>query len=286
MTSERKLPRFWLLRRLRRWVVRPQKELARWQRRWRSLPFVVLPKFLRECRALLDLLLRLQPNIVLGNARSGSPYVQVIERFLVRAGIEVRYERLCSAWGHKLQFSLKPAASVHWLHRALARRQRIVMVDVSRKPFSDAQRIVGGVIVWLFNEAVSHLTGEPQPLDLVPAITPQMRDYLRRQPAYKEALAEVCAVLELEMQAAWDEGRGTRDEKTDSVARIPFARHLLVRCFDDFAWDEEHGCLLPVNISREAWIDDRTDKYAWLPTVARWFFKPSKSADWVRAQKG
>jgi hypothetical protein len=112
MGQERKLPQFWLLRRLRRWIVKPQKEIARWQRRLKSFPLVVLPKFLRESKFLLDLLLELRPDIVLGNARSGSPYVQVIEHKLKEAGIEVRYERLCSAWGHKLHFSLKPAASV------------------------------------------------------------------------------------------------------------------------------------------------------------------------------
>ncbi len=282
MERERNLPRFWLLRRLRRWIVKPQKEISRWQRRWRSSPFVVLPKFLRESRHLLELLLRLKPDIVLGNARSGSPYVKVIERRLKEAGMEVRYERLCSAWGHKLHFSLKPAASVHWLHQALAQRKRIVMVDVSRKPFSDAQRIVGGVIVWLYNEAVSELAGIPQPLELVPSITRQMRDYLRRQPAFREALEEIKSVL------MGDKGHGTRGTESDTEQwegeapaepklkekvnqPLPFARHLLVRDLDNFSWDEEHGCLLPINISREAWIDDRTDKYAWLPAIARWF---------------
>lgn len=261
MERERNLPRMWLLRRLRRWVIKPQKELARWQRRWRSLPFVVLPKFLRESRQLLELVLRLKPDIVLGNARSGSPYVQVIEHRLREAGIEVRYERLCSAWGHKLHFSLKPAASVHWLHQALAQRKRVVMVDVSRKPFSDAQRIVGGVVVWLYNEAVSAITGEPQPVEFVPSITRQMRDYLRRQPVFNEAVREVCDVLK----------EVAKVDATASPPQIPFARHLLVRNFDNFSWDDEHGCLLPINISREAWIDDRTDKYAWLPFIARWF---------------
>jgi hypothetical protein len=273
MGQERKLPQFWLLRRLRRWIVKPQKEIARWQRRLKSFPLVVLPKFLRESKFLLDLLLELRPDIVLGNARSGSPYVQVIEHRLKEAGIEVRYERLCSAWGHKLHFSLKPAASVHWLHLALANKKRIVMVDVSRKPFSDAQRIVGGVIVWLYNEAVSQLTGIPQPPELVPSITLQMRDYLRRLPNYREALEEVRKVLtEAEWEAdhqslGLDPALGT----SHSEPHLPFARHLLVRDLRNFEWDEEHGCLLPVNISREAWIDDRTDKYAWLPLIARWF---------------
>ncbi len=282
MERERNLPRFWLLRRLRRWIVKPQKELVRWQRRWRGLPFVVLPKFLSECRLLLSLVLKLQPDIVLGNARSGSPYVRTIERQLKEVGINVRYERLCSAWGHKLHFSLKPAASVHWIHEALAQRKRIVMVDVSRKPFSDAQRIVGGVIVWLYNEAVSKITGEPQPVDLVPSITRQMREYLRKQPAFNEALEEVCEVLKNSL------GNKTQESKTNvqfqnvqcanvpfaafhPQSKLPFARHLLVRNLDNFSWDDEHGCLLPINISREAWIDDRTDKYAWLPFIARWF---------------
>ncbi|MFN3420475.1 MAG: hypothetical protein ACK40X_01950 [Armatimonadota bacterium] len=277
MERERNLPRFWLLRRLRRWIVKPQKELVRWQRRWRSLPFIVLPKFLHECRLLLSLILKLQPDIVLGNARSGSPYVRTIERQLKEAGIDVRYERLCSAWGHKLHFSLKPAASVHWLHEALAQRKRIVMVDVSRKPFSDAQRIVGGVIVWLYNEAVSKITGESQPVDFVPSITRQMREYLRKQPAFNEALEEVCEVLEKSL------GNKTQGSKTNvqfpntqfatfhPQSKLPFARHLLVRNLDNFSWDDERGCLLPINISREAWIDDRTDKYAWLPFIARWF---------------
>ncbi len=262
MIVERRLPRFWVLRRLRRWIVKPQKELARWQRRWRSLPFVVLPKFLQECRQLVALALQLRPDIVLGNARSGSPYVQTVEHRLREAGIEVRYERLCSAWGHKLQFALKPAASVHWLHQAFAERKRVLMVDVSRKPFSDAQRIVGGVIVWLYNEAVSHLTGVPQPPELVPAITLQMRDYLRRQTAFQEALAEVCEVLQSALKERALSG---------FPVGLPFARHCLVRQWDEFEWDKERGCLLPVNISREAWIDDRTDKYAWLPFLACWF---------------
>jgi hypothetical protein len=273
MGQERKLPQFWLLRRLRRWIVKPQKEIARWQRRLKSFPLVVLPKFLRESKFLLDLLLELRPDIVLGNARSGSPYVQVIEHRLKEAGIEVRYERLCSAWGHKLHFSLKPAASVHWLHLALANKKRIVMVDVSRKPFSDAQRIVGGVIVWLYNEAVSQLTGIPQPPELVPSITLQMRGYLRRLPNYREALEEVCKVL---TEAEWEAdhqslGLDPTLRTSHSEPHLPFARHLLVRDLRNFEWDEEHGCLLPVNISREAWIDDRTDKYAWLPLIARWF---------------
>lgn len=282
MERERNLPRFWLLRRLRRWIVKPQKEMARWQRRWRSLPFIVLPKFLRECRLLLSLILKLQPDIVLGNARSGSPYVRTIERKLREAGIDVRYERLCSAWGHKLHFSLKPAASVHWLHEALAQRKRIVMVDVSRKPFSDAQRIVGGVIVWLYNEAVSRITSEPQPVDLVPSITRQMREYLRKQPAFKEALEEVCEVLrnsfgnktqdsETYVQSPNDQFPNVQFAAFRLQSKLPFARHLLVRNLDNFSWDDEHGCLLPINISREAWIDDRTDKYAWLPFIARWF---------------
>lgn len=277
MERERDLPRFWLLRRLRRWIVKPQKEMARWQRRWRSLPFIVLPKFLRECRLLLSLILKLQPDIVLGNARSGAPYVRTIERRLKEAGIEVRYERLCSAWGHKLHFSLKPAASVHWLHEALTQRKHIVMVDVSRKPFSDAQRIVGGVIVWLYNEAVSKITGEPQPVDFVPSITRQMREYLLKQPAFNEALEEVCEVLRNRL------GDKTQDSKTNVQfanvqfatshprSKLPFALHLLIRKLDNFSWDDEHGCLLSINISREAWIDDRTDKYAWLPFIARWF---------------
>ncbi|MCS7188017.1 MAG: hypothetical protein N3B10_09555 [Armatimonadetes bacterium] len=278
MERGKELPRFWLIRRIRRWVVKPQKEIARWQRRWRSSPFVVLPKFLRESRQLLELILRLKPDIVLGNARSGSPYVRVIEHRLKEAGIEVRYERLCSAWGHKLHFALKPAASVHWLHEALAQRKRVIMVDVSRKPFSDAQRIVGGVIVWLYNEAVSKIIGELQPLDLVPSITRQMRDYLRRQPNFVEAVDEICELLRNMGQGTRDEGTGVQSQVSDAQSpipspqsQIPFARHLLVRNLDNFSWDDEHGCLLPINISREAWIDDRTDKYAWLPFIARWF---------------
>lgn len=262
--TERKLPRFWLLRRLRRWLVSPQREIQRWQRRWRSLPFVVLPKFLQECQRLWDWLQQLQPDIVLGNARSGAPYVKVLEHRLRQAGMEVRYERFCSAWGHKIHFALKPAATAHWLHQALAERKRVVMVDVSRKPFSDAQRIVGGVIIWLYNEAVSQLTGTPQPPELVPAITPQMREHLRRQPTYREAVEEIVAVLREKRSSLQPGG-------SNSVATFPFARHLLVRKLDDFSWDQEHGCLLPINVSREAWIDDRTDKYAWLPWVARWF---------------
>ncbi|MEZ8219855.1 hypothetical protein GG496_000022 [Candidatus Fervidibacteria bacterium JGI MDM2 JNZ-1-D12] len=272
MERERNLPRFWLLRRIRRWIVKPQKEIVRWRRKWQSSPFVVLPKFLRESKHLLELILKLKPDIVLGNARSGSPYVRVIEHRLKEAGIEVRYERLCSAWGHKLHFSLKPAASVHWLHQALAQRKHIVMVDVSRKPFSDAQRIVGGVIVWLYNEAVSKITGEPQPLDFVPSITRQMRDYLRRQPAFGEALEEVCEVLRRNIgHGIWGTGTESQSQVPDLQSLLPFARHLLVRNLDNFSWDDEHGCLLPINISREAWIDDRTDKYAWLPSIARWF---------------
>ncbi|MCS7264298.1 MAG: hypothetical protein NZ805_05640 [Armatimonadetes bacterium] len=279
MERERNLPRFWLLRKLRRWLIRPQKEVERWRRRWHSLPFVVLPRFLNECRLLLSLVLKLKPDIVLGNARSGLPYVKTIEHRLKEWGIEVRYERLCSAWGHKLHFSLKPASSVHWLHQALAQRKRIVMVDVSRKPFSDAQRIVGGVIVWLYNEAISSLTGKTHPIEFVPSITRQMRDYLRHQTAFKEALDEVCELLKSVMV------QGTQDKETSNQTQvlgvpsclpnhqftIPFARHLLVRNLDNFSWDEEHGCLLPVNISREAWIDDRTDKYFWLPFIAKWF---------------
>jgi hypothetical protein len=210
---------------------------------------------MRECRQLLALLLQLRPDIVLGNARSGAPYVAAIEHRLRQASIEVRYERLCSAWGHKLQRALKPAAALHWCHLALADKKRIVIVDVSRKPFSDAQRVVGGVIVWLYNEAVSQLTGKPQPFDLVPALNKPMRNYLRHLSGFPDALAEVVATL--------------RPLSTDRS--LPFARHLLVRCWDDFAWDAEHGCLLSINASRLAWIDDRTDKYCWLPSVARWF---------------
>lgn len=251
MTGNRYLPSFWLLRRLRRWVIKPQKEIDRLKRRWLSLPPFMLPRFLRECRQLLDLLLQLRPDIVLSNARSGSPYGQVLEHRLKQAGIEVRYERLCSAWGHQLRLALKPAASVHWLHKALVKRKRIVMVDVSRKPFSDAQRIVGGVIVWLYNEAVSQLVGEPQPPELVPALNKQMRQYLRRQSVFAEVVDEICSVL-------------------SGMEQLPFARHLLVHHFDDFVWDAERGNLLPVNASRQAWMDDRTDKYAWLPLIARW----------------
>ncbi len=258
MTVKRDLTRPWFLRRLRRWVIKPQKELERLKRRWLSLPPFLLPQFLRECRQLLALLLRLRPDIVLGNARSGLPYVQVLERRLRQAGIEVRYERLCSAWGHKLRLALKPAASVHWLHEALAKRKRIIMVDVSRKPFSDAQRIVGGVILWLYNETVSQLVGEPQPPELVQALNKQMRDYLRQQIGFAEALDEIRSVLNAL-------GIGSSD-----ISSLPFARHLLVRRFEDFAWDAERGCLMPVNASRRAWIDDRTDKYAWLPLIARW----------------
>lgn len=260
MDGERKLPKFWLLRRLRRWIVKPQKEIDRWQRRWKSSPIVALPKFLHESRKLLELILKLKPDIVLGNARSGSPYVLVIERHLKSTGIEVRYERLCSAWGHKLLFSLKPAASIHWLHQALAQRKRIVMVDVSRKPFSDAQRIVAGVAVWLYNEATSYLTGTPQPQEFVPSVTKQMRDYLRRQPNFKEALDEVCGVVREALETGKETG-----------VVVTYAKHLLVCNLDGFEWDERHGCLLPINISRKAWIDDRTDKYAWLPIIARWF---------------
>jgi hypothetical protein len=255
MAQTRTLPSCWLLRRFRRWLIRPQKEIARMKRRWQALPFFALPRFLRECRQLLDLLLWLHPDLVLGNARSGSPYVAAIEQRLKEAGMEVRYERLCSAWGHRLQFALKPAASLHWCHLALVRRRRIVMVDVSRKPFSDAQRIVGGVIVWLYNEAVSHLTGEPQPPELVPALNKQMRDYLRRLSHFQDALQEVIALL----------------QPLAADRSIPFACHLLVRRWDDFEWDKERGCLLAINASRTAWIDDRTDKYAWLPAIARWF---------------
>lgn len=273
MERERNLPRFWLLRRLRRWVIKPQKELARWQRRYHSSPFVVLPKFLRECKLLLSIALKLQPDIVLGNARSGYPYVKTIEHRLKEAGIEVRYERLCSAWGHKLHFSLKPASSVHWLHQALAQRRRILMVDVSRKPFSDAQRIVSGVILWLYNEAVSKFTGEPQPNNFVPSITPQMRDYLRKQPNFNEALEEVCEVLKRNTgQGAWGVERELKTQKPEIQYPLTFARHLLVRNLENFSWDDEHGCLLPINISLEAWIDDRTDKYAWLPFIVRWLF--------------
>lgn len=225
------------------------------KRRWQVLPFLALPRFLRECHQLLSLLLWLHPDIVLGNARSGLPYVAAIERRLREVGIEVRYERLCSAWGHRLQFALKPAASLHWCHLALAQGRRIVMVDVSRKPFSDAQRIVGGVIVWLFNEAVSHLTGEPQPIDFVPAIHKQMRNYLSRLSHFRDALHEVVSLL----------------QPLAADHPIPFARHLLPRRWDDFEWDEGRGCLLAINASRSAWIDDRTDKYFWLPTIARWF---------------
>lgn len=260
MERERNLPKFWLLRRIRRWIIKPQEEIVRWQRKWQGLPFIVLPKFLGESRHLLELILQLKPDIVLGNARSGSPYLRVIEHRLREARIEVRYERLCSAWGHKLRFALKPAASVHWLHEALAKRKRIIMVDVSRKPFSDAQRIVGGVIVWLYNEVVSKLIGKPQPVDFVPSITNQMREYLRRQPDFKEAFEEIWEVLNMSQR--------TCDEHSSEIA---FARHLLVRKIGDFSWDDEHGCLLPINVSREAWIDDRTDKYQWLPSIARWF---------------
>lgn len=249
-----------LFRRLRRWIVKPQKEIERWKRRWKGSLFVVLPKFLREAKFLLNLLMELKPDIVLGNARSGSPYVQVIEHRLKEMEIEVRYERLCSAWGHKLRFSLKPAASVHWLHQALAQRKRIVMVDVSRKPFSDAQRIVSSVIVWLYNEAVSQLTNTSQPPDLVMTLTPQMRQYLISQPNFREALGEVCSVL-----------KGMLETERHDSQQLPFARHLMVRDFKNFEWDKEHGVLLAVNVSREAWIDDRTDKYEWLPAIARHF---------------
>ncbi|MCS7192481.1 MAG: hypothetical protein NZ937_05825 [Armatimonadetes bacterium] len=267
MERERNLPQFWLLRRIRRWIIKPQKEIVRWQRKLHGLPFVVLPKFLRESKHLLELILQLKPDIVLGNSRSGSPYVRVIEHRLREARIEVRYERLCSAWGHKLHFTLKPAASVHWLHETLAKRKRIIMVDVSRKPFSDAQRIVGGVIVWLYNEVVSKLTGKPQPVDFVSSITNQMREYLRRQPDFKEAFEEVWKVLRKNMsQKTYDE-----HSVANPQFEIAFARHLLVRKISDFSWDDEHGCLLPINVSREAWIDDRTDKYQWLPFIARWF---------------
>lgn len=271
MEHGRNLPQFWLLRRIRRWIIKPQKEIARWQRKWRSLPFFVLPKFLRESKRLLELIFQLKPDIVLGNARSGLPYVRVIEHHLRDLGVEVRYERLCSAWGHKLHFALKPASSIHWIHQALNQRKRIVMVDVSRKPFSDAQRIVGGVIVWLYNEAISKITAKPQPIEFVPSITRQMREYLYQQPAFKEALEEVCEVLRREMkQGTWD----TEDVQSSmpDIQPLPsFARHLLVRDLDNFSWDNERGCLLPINISQEAWIDDRTDKYAWLPFIARWF---------------
>lgn len=244
------------MRRLRRWVVAPQKEIERWRRRWRTLPLVILPKFLAECRDLFNLLLELRPDIVLGNARSGAPYVQTLEPLLLRVGMEVRYERLCSAWGHKLCFALKPAASIAWIHQALAFRKRIVMVDVSRKPFSDAQRIVGGVIVWLYNEGVAPLRGEPQPFELVPSLDKTMRQRLRQMPELKEALKAVREAL----------------EKLDLPLPPPFARHLLARGFQGFTWDEGKGCLLPINASRQAWIDDRTDKYAWLPCLVRWLF--------------
>lgn len=264
MKREGIFTQFWLLRRIRRWIVKPQKEIARWRRRWRGSPFVVLPKFLKESKSLLELILQLKPDIVLGNARSGLPYVRVIEHRLREVGIEIRYERLCSAWGHKLHFALKPAASVHWLHEALAQRKRIIMVDVSRKLFSDAQRIVGGVIVWLYNEAVSESIGEPQPVEFVPSITLQMRNYLRKQPYFSEALEEVRNVLRRTIEK-------TTDTKANAQSQLSFARHLIARNLDNFSWDEGHGCLLPVNASRESWIDDRTDKYEWLPFIAQRF---------------
>jgi hypothetical protein len=89
----------------------------------------------------------------------------------------------------------------------------------------------------------------------VPALNKQMRDYLRRLSHFQDALQEVIALL----------------QPLAADRSIPFACHLLVRRWDDFEWDKERGCLLAINASRTAWIDDRTDKYAWLPAIARWF---------------
>lgn len=214
----------------------------------------VVLRFLRETRSLLDQIVLLSPDVVVGNLRSGGPYVQAIEPVLRQRGIEVVYHRVCSAWGHQLKTTAVALPRLHWLFRYFTRGARIVLVDVSRRVLSDAQRVVMPCAVFLYNEVLATMRGEAPPNPPPLTLNRTAIAYLANLPEWRDAHASVRMFL------------GSCGAPVQS---LPYALYLTFPATGSGRWLDGFSCILPINASRDAWMDDRSATFAWLPTVAR-----------------
>ncbi|MCS7223034.1 MAG: hypothetical protein NZ959_00535 [Armatimonadetes bacterium] len=252
MTRPISLP--WPLRRLRRWIVAPQREWLRLSKKWRSSPVVAFPRFLNEVKALKRQLIALRPDVVVANLRSGGPYGKALEPALEREGIRVLYQRICSAWGHQTKKAVIAVTRLDWLLDLFAYGNKIVLLDVSRRHLSDAQRVAAAVAVFIYNEALSRHRTPTFPFDPTPTLNKALITYLRSLPETQEVIKNVERFLE-----NW--GPPPQD--------LPFALYRMVAETERSPWVKGFSCLVPINASREGWMDDRTERYGWFPNIAR-----------------